>query len=464
MNTPVTQSELYLAHLCSKAFLHLWSYTNLYKDQGKRGGGDGKELCDLAVIFGDDVFIFSDKHCLLKREGSSPQSLEQAWSRWYRRAVIKSAGQIFAAERWFRSFPDRIFLDRKCQNRLPIVFPTNPTVHRILTVRGAAEAAREIWGGAGTLMTTNFKIVACEKTPLRLGAFNEADQMFHVFDEVALDCVLTTLDTVSDFRDYLVRRERFFRAHQSVLAAGEEELLGYYLFSDSKGDERGHDFVVNEQVTEVVIDESFWEGWMNSPQKTAKQNADRVSYCWDGIIEEFSFYMLNGTQYFPTSGGVKETEVIARWMAREPRMHRRMLAESLLEAMDSTPVGKTRRWYHPASKPNEAWWTFLVMRRSPSVKREKYREMRINYLKWQCMVLRHMHPSALDIVGIAVDPQEGEITEDALYLDGRSWSKELDDEALEIRRLGSIFTAGVRMERRHWEYPIPGDPGDDGDV
>jgi hypothetical protein len=75
-----------------------------------------------------------------------------------------------------------------------------------------------------------------------------------------------------------------------------------------------------------------------------------------------------------------------------------------------------------------------------------------------------MHPTALDIVGIAVDPQEHEITEDALYLDGRVWCKELDDEARELRKLGGIFTAGIRTERRHWEYPIPGEPGDDGDV
>src|SRR5450432_293868 len=127
--SPVTASEEYLSLLCARAFLHLWSYPNLFKDQGKRGSGDGKELCDLAVVFGDEIFVFSDKHCELK--GGS--SLDQSWARWYRRAVLKSAGQVMAAERWFRSYPERVFLDPKCQERFPIRLPPNPTVHRILT-------------------------------------------------------------------------------------------------------------------------------------------------------------------------------------------------------------------------------------------------------------------------------------------------------------------------------------------
>ena len=59
-----TASERYLVRLASHSFLSMWSYANPYTDEGRsKAKGDGKELCDLLVVFGNDIFIFSDKHC-----------------------------------------------------------------------------------------------------------------------------------------------------------------------------------------------------------------------------------------------------------------------------------------------------------------------------------------------------------------------------------------------------------------
>ena len=69
---PVTDSEAYLAALAQRAFLRLWSYPNLFNDKGC-----GKELCDLLVVFGDHLVVFSDKHCELK----SHDTPEVAWRR-----------------------------------------------------------------------------------------------------------------------------------------------------------------------------------------------------------------------------------------------------------------------------------------------------------------------------------------------------------------------------------------------
>lgn len=49
-----TSSERYLATICEKTFLSLWSYPNLYREPGK-------ELCDLLVVFDRHLIIFSDK-------------------------------------------------------------------------------------------------------------------------------------------------------------------------------------------------------------------------------------------------------------------------------------------------------------------------------------------------------------------------------------------------------------------
>jgi len=51
----ITPSEQYLVGLANRTFLNLWSYPNLYVDRKTGGKGDGKELCDLLVVCGDDA-------------------------------------------------------------------------------------------------------------------------------------------------------------------------------------------------------------------------------------------------------------------------------------------------------------------------------------------------------------------------------------------------------------------------
>src|SRR5687768_4682562 len=94
-------TEGYLADLARKSFLKLWSYPAIYRDQGNAKGGDGKEIVDLMVVFGNDVVLFSDKSC----EYPSLSDAELAWKRWYRRAIEDSADQLYGASRWIKSYP-----------------------------------------------------------------------------------------------------------------------------------------------------------------------------------------------------------------------------------------------------------------------------------------------------------------------------------------------------------------------
>jgi hypothetical protein len=104
-----------LAKLCKHSFLSLWSYPSVFRDQGRTDGkGDGKEICDLLVVFENHIFIFSDKDCAFKDTGR----LEVDWARWYKKAVLKSAEQVFGAERWMRKFPTNLFQLRR-RNSLP---------------------------------------------------------------------------------------------------------------------------------------------------------------------------------------------------------------------------------------------------------------------------------------------------------------------------------------------------------
>src|SRR5215472_12923662 len=88
-------AERYIRHLCDHSFLSLWSYAGVHRDQGRVGGkGDGRELCDLLVVFGDHILLFSDKYC----EYPKTENTETNWKRWYKKAIRKSAEQLWGAE------------------------------------------------------------------------------------------------------------------------------------------------------------------------------------------------------------------------------------------------------------------------------------------------------------------------------------------------------------------------------
>ena len=129
--------ERYLQRLCDRSFLSLWSYPSTFRDQKASGKGDGKELCDLLVVFGDDVLIFSDKSCSFPETGDTHLD----WSRWFRRAVMKSAEQVWGAERWLRDDPNRTFLDRACTQPFPLEIPPahRTRVHRIVVAHNVAD-------------------------------------------------------------------------------------------------------------------------------------------------------------------------------------------------------------------------------------------------------------------------------------------------------------------------------------
>lgn len=224
-----TASERYLGKLCERSFLSLWSYPGVYRDQGPSPGKrDGKEVCDLLVVFENHVIIFSDKHCHFANSGN----LQVDWGRWYRKAILKSAEQAWGAERWIRQFPSRLFLDRQCTVPFPIMLPdpADAIVHRIVVAHDGSRRCREELGGSGSLMLDSSIVGNAHLgRPFTIGHINPEKGYVHVFDDTTLHVVMSTLDTISDFTAYLTKKERFLTGSRVVLAAGEEELLAVYL-------------------------------------------------------------------------------------------------------------------------------------------------------------------------------------------------------------------------------------------
>jgi hypothetical protein len=108
----VSPTEKNLAALADKIFLNLWTYPNLYKN-------DGQELCDVLVVCGDDVLIFSDKNIGWKKGDDFGLS----WSRWYRGAIEESVKQINGASRYLRQHPMNCFSMLPARRNFRSTFP-----------------------------------------------------------------------------------------------------------------------------------------------------------------------------------------------------------------------------------------------------------------------------------------------------------------------------------------------------
>ena len=333
----ITDSERYLKKLCERTFLSLWSYPNVYRDQGGAAKGDGKEVCDLLVVFENHIIIFSDKDCAFPDSGD----LTKDWSRWFRRAVKKSADQVWGAERWIRNHPDRLFVDRACEHEFPIDLPDpdEAVFHRIVVAHDSSDMCRqEFGGGSGSLIldstitgTAHYEANANGIRPFAVGDLDPDKGYVHVLDDTTLDIVLGALDTITDFVEYLTRKEAFIRSGRAIMAAGEEDLLAFYL-SDIDENEQ-HAFVVPPNVSAVYIDEGRWHDFERSSQRRAQLEANEVSYAWDALIEQFAGHIIGGTQYYRSHEGINHSERTIRLLAREPRTRRRMLATSLLEVV-----------------------------------------------------------------------------------------------------------------------------------
>lgn len=455
----VTPAEKYLARLCERNFLSLWSYPGVFRDQGKHGNnGHGKEVCDLLVIFDEHVVIFSDKHCALQESGD----VQRDWQRWFKKAIQKSAQQAWGAERWIREQPNRIFLDRECKYPLPIDLPQveKAIFHLVVVAHGVSAQIRKYFpGSSGSLLIdTHIKGFGSHTNPFHVGDLAPERTFVHVFDDDSLQTVMTARDTISDFVSYLLKREKVLRGKYKILATGEEQLLAIYLVNLNSEDE--HDFVFpkmpsGEEPNYICLPEGHWEEFRNSPQRIAQLNEDKISYAWDKLIEKFNYYAMRGKQHFVTDGGIKDTEKVLRFMARATRWQRRYLAKHILKMVYTTPATKRRVNVLLPGLPRDPHYVFLFLPTIHAKTDEEYRIVRRQHLEDCCFVAKLMNPDAKDIVGIATESGADNAgrSEDAIYFDAREWNAEMEQNARMLQEKLGILTKTKRYEEHATEYP-----------
>ena len=469
----VTETERYLARVAEKSFLNLWSYPSPFRDQQQSGRGDGKELCDLLVVCGRYIVIFSEK-TITWPSGN----VTLAWCRWAKRAVRDAAKQAKGAERWITAFSDRIFLDRRCETPFPINLPSaeERTIHRVVVARGAAEACREHLPGSSGSLIVNPRIkgehhwsgTAAAIEPFCVGDVDPAGSFVHVVNEASLEVMMRELDTIRDFTDYLEKKALFVRSGRLSRADGEENMIAYYAI---RINERGeHDFVPHGQPPDnsdapIEIDGTHYKRMARDPRYLAKRQADEISYLWDRLIESFTTHMLDGTSV--TLGeykfNLRKSELGVRCMALERRFFRRSHGEAVRGALKR---GMTTdiffRMMMASSKQSERETAFFIITfrwvrdKFASDSYEEYRLARTNYAHIYARGILERYRHLKRVIGISREPpgEEHGVSEDMVYAEQAEWTAE---ERAAIRRDCERWgILGDRVRVRPWsgkEFP-----------
>ena len=419
----------------------------------------GKELCDLLVVCGDHILIFSIKDI----GWSEHTDIEVAWPRWYNRAIKKSASQIRRAERWIAQFPDRIFLDSACTQRLPIPVPPSDTrkIYGVIVALGAHAACSKFFGGdegsfmiaPGLVGDAHTNPIASGHPPFTIGDVDPKGSFIHVVNDVTMDIVLKELDTITDLTEYLDRKVTFIRSGRLGAAAGEEELIAYYL--THLDNDKKHGFVhpenrpwrSNENIT---LDKGFYSSMVKNLQYIRKKETDRDSYVWDQLIRVFTDHMLAGTTIIPDGSPfeIAKYELGVRHMAQEPRLYRRGLSQGILGLLEIAHKQQRtfRTIFPPPEKPaNGIGYVFLTLAHPPKPLLggyEQYRQARINMLYAYCDSVLYKYSHLKGMIGIATEPppdpdNPSEFSEDMIMVQAPvEWSQE---HIAELEKLCSHF-------------------------
>lgn len=485
----LNESEQRLVALGRKVFLEFWSYPNVYYNPGK-------ELTDLLVVCDNHVLIFSDKEIKF----DDKIDISTAWQRWHNKAILHSIKQLRKAERKIRDNPDKVFLDAKCQNKIPIPLPNaeDMKIHLICIANGIKEACKKQFGDGctGSLIFSkdlrrmiseqedfkNFMSVmenngAQVDNKLLKGEFHITDYdpqktFVHIFDDYSFPFVLNELDTIKDFVDYLDEKSRFIRKALDVIYTGEEDLLLHYVKNfDYK---RNCHIFMNTPDEEIersfcTFFEEDWDRFKKNPQYITKKEEDRISYMWDKMIQKTSIGILSGETKSEKPEGSSHEGAI-RYMVLENRVNRRMLCLRMKQAYESFPISQVSTHsdlpyvslYYDYGSRDKVYF-FLQLMPLPSDSYVEYRKKRRGLLEIYGMCLKAKFVKEVPnfelkrIIAIGTEPPfySKTISEDFLLIDCSEWTAEQQKEYSALRDKLQIWRVHIDNANKvhSKEYP-----------
>lgn len=386
-----TPSEAFVAKLCQRSFLKLWTHPN---PLGKKN----KELCDCLVVCGEHIVIVSVKEIAYKDTGDAT-----GWERWTRAAIEESAKQIAGAERFLESI---IEVTRSDGRVIQLPPKEQRTYHRIAVALGGGGEVPLKWGDLG-------------------------NGFVHVCAETGLEVLFNVLDTIADFVKFMSESEALVRGGITLIlnGGGLEDLVALY-WSNGQTFQGGR--FLGRKPNLVVLDDDLWRGTAKSRGFAAFLAERRASYFWDRMIELFAGDLLTDGMFDMHSQQVTKNELALITMALQPRAYRLVLSESWAEFLQKPELSIAARVAQGADG------VAFIFTTGPSSDREH----RVKELLLRCWVVRGRLPGVRTVVGIAIDrPGSGAgFAADIVYLDIPDWDDESETMVVGIQRDCGFFS------------------------
>ncbi|HHA1477906.1 SEC-C domain-containing protein [Enterobacter roggenkampii] len=400
------KTEKRLIELANNAFIGLWSYPNVYSDEGFAKNKSGKEVCDLLVVFENNVILFSDKDIKFNDE----IDIHIAWKRWFKRAVIESATQLHGAEKFLKEQSDRLFLDKECKERFPITIDNKMRFFLIAVTSNSAIPAfnyfgRIAEGSSGTLVNCfPFGIKESMEQPFTVGDLYPDKTFIHVLDELSLKLLFSELDTITDFVDYLKEKERVVRTGFLGLSPGEDDTLGAYLI--------GHGLIVDDKKVPknsfVRIAEHEWTELKKSQLYEYYTALKKGSYFWDETVQRFSDSILNATVGLGKENDFLSHEETLRQLASESRESRYYLSKSFLDKFKQVPSDRRSSRIVESLDEKGKFYIFLFFPREKHLSYEEYRNERFSCIQMYALTAKYKYPQIKKLIVIATESKDSE--------------------------------------------------------
>lgn len=380
------KAENFVYELAQQSFLSDWCYQNPM-------WSDGKELCDLLIVFGDVAIIWQVKDLKQKKDG-----------KYDKKQVEKNLKQLLGAKRRLFDLKDRIILKNPRRGDENFDPNTIKEIYLISALVGEGEDYYEF----------------VKKTK---------DKIVHIIDRKSTEILLNELDTIRDFVDYLKEKERFLSLDLKInISGGEEELLAFYILNERS-------FKKLEEGGYVILQEGFWEDLINKPEFQAKKEEDKVSYFWDFLIDKAHL------------SKDKDYELVAREMAKLNRFERRFKSKAFFEGQAKANLDKKNTFYRGTFSENGITYCFLYAK-SPN------REVRKNRLAEVCFATRDHFKENKKVLGIATELEIlSKHSFEFCFLNFPEWTEKEEKIANEIKEKLGIFQ---NQEVSHFwdnEYP-----------
>ena len=380
-------AEQLVHDLALKTFLTDWCYLNPMRP-------NGKELCELLVVFDDIAIIWQIKDLKLNKQGK------------YKKAEVeKNLRQLSGARRQLFKLKTPIKLENPRRGKEPFDATAIKKVYLISVLFGEEED----W----------FSFVEYIK-----------GYAVHVFTRDFTQIILNELDTISDFTNYLRAKEALLDKNQKlVIFGGEEELLAVYL---------GHNRSFKElyDATDVIIDQGSWDDFYNGQAYKEKKKQDEISYGWDGIINR-------------VHEASPEYEAVARELARPNRFERRVLSKGYFEAYTLADKDKEHPLFRRTFEQKGVTYCFLFADDS------RPRDYRKWMLKCMCFIARGIYKENRQVIGIATEKYANpSCSYDFALLNMPKWTENNQKEMDRIQQETGILVNPTLGYAHEDEYPL----------